>query len=440
MKTLNDTIHANRFDVFRHTLRSIALASAAASGLGVAGLSGCTEAHVSIELDQGPPWTLTCSNGQGAIDITGLPLPEGVDGLFVYSIIYNTHLPAYVAGDLCLDEPLLPHCGQGFALNGEGFDVLVRRSGVVERVSLDEVLSAPITRPQQAALAALGAGYRVWCEGVPDYNLTAGSITRVSGGFEVVASRVDCDGFHEATLLVTEAGGVQVLEERLASALDCNQVAIGRLTDGTAAPARPRTGSDLGRYFAQVAGLEAAAVDAFERMAAELSAMGAPVELVQWARVSADDERRHARDMGALAERFAVTPAAHEAQAFGLRGLFEVALENAVEGCVRETYGAVVGHHQAEHARDPLVRAAMAQVAEDETRHAALSWAVAEWALPQLTDAQRAVIRGAQRVAIDALTRSVSTPDSTALLQDAGLPAPDVAAAMLHGLREQVWA
>ena len=29
MKTLNDTVRANRLDVFRHTLRSIALASAA---------------------------------------------------------------------------------------------------------------------------------------------------------------------------------------------------------------------------------------------------------------------------------------------------------------------------------------------------------------------------------------------------------------------------
>jgi hypothetical protein len=105
--------------------------------------------------------------------------------------------------------------------------------------------------------------------------------------------------------------------------------------------------------------------------------------------------------MGALAERFAVKPAVHEAQQFALRGLFEVALENAVEGCVRETYGAVVGHHQARHAQDPVVRAGMAQVAEDETRHAALSWAVAEWALPQLTDAQRDEIRAAQRAAIE---------------------------------------
>ena len=38
--SLKDTIRANRFDVFRHTLRSIALASAAASGLALGGPAG----------------------------------------------------------------------------------------------------------------------------------------------------------------------------------------------------------------------------------------------------------------------------------------------------------------------------------------------------------------------------------------------------------------
>lgn len=439
MKTLSDTIRANRFDVFRHTLRSIALASAAASGIGLTGLTGCTDAHVSIDLDQGPPWTPMCSSEIFATDLTGLPLPEGVDGLIAYALVYEGYSAQYTAGHFCVDGPERPDCNPGVSFDtDESFSIFVRRNGVVERVGLDEVVSAPITIPQEALLVALGEGYQFWCEGAPEVGLRAGSITPVSGGFEVVASRYDCLGIYETTLLVTEAGDVQVLEEHLAQAINC--AIIGRLTDGTEAPARPAGGSDVGRHFAQVAGLEAAAVDAFERMAAELHALGAPAELVQWARASADDERRHARDMGALAERFAVPPRAHQAQEFAQRGLFEVALENAVEGCVRETYGAVVGHHQAEHAQDPVVRAAMVRVAEDETRHAALSWAVAEWALPQLSEAQRMEIRAAQREAIAALTCSVSIPEADTLLHDAGLPAPHVALAMLQALGEQVWA
>lgn len=437
--TLRDTIRANRFDVFRHTLRSIALASAAASGLGLGGLSGCVEAHISLELDQGPPWAPMCSSEVFATDLTGLPLPEGADGLIAFASDFDGYSTEFVAGDFCVAGVDRPNCAPGVAFDPESsFSIFVRRNGVVERVSLDEVVSAPITMPQQALLVSLGAGYRFFCAGPSGDAVQAGRITRVSGGFEVVANRFDCLGIYETTLFISEAGDVQVEDEGLVAQINC--AIIGRLTDGTAAPARPQTGSDVGRYFAQVAGLEAAAVDAFERMAQELAALGAPHELVQWAHASADDERRHTRDMGALAERFAMAALPYDSREFALRGLFEVALENAVEGCVRETYGAVVGHHQAEHAQDPVVRAAMVRVAEDETRHAALSWAVAEWALPQLSETQRVEIRAAQREAIAALTRSVSIPEADALLSDAGLPTPSVALAMLQGLSQQVWA
>jgi hypothetical protein len=443
MKTLNDTIRANRFDVFRHTLRSIALATAAASGVGLAGLSGCADAHV-LGGDQGTPWAVACSPdaGAGMTDLTGLPLPEGVEGLLVYATRFYGQTPTYVAGDFCLVGPDGTDCTAGIWDAGldpdRSFSIFVRRGDVVERVSLEEVLGGSITTPQAAVLAALAADYHIVCAADPTTGVLPGEVARSGREFEVTGNRFTCEQVFEGTVLVAASGSVRVLDERVVADHSC--VVEGRLTAGSAVPGRPQTGSDVGRYFAQVAGLEAAAVDAFERMAAELSAMGAPAELVEWARVSAEDERRHARDMGALANRFGVLPGAHAPQAFALRGLFEVALENAVEGCVRETYGAVVGHHQAQRAQDPVVRAAMVQVAEDETRHAALSWSVAEWALPQLSEAQRMAIRAAQRGAIDALTRSVSIPEADALVQDAGLPAPRAALVMLQALGQQVWA
>ncbi|MBK8412819.1 MAG: ferritin-like domain-containing protein [Sandaracinaceae bacterium] len=433
MKTLNDTVRANRLDVFRHTLRSIALASAAASGLGVAGWSGCAATSSQSGNQRERAMSVNC----GAIELTGLPLPPGVQGLVAYAWGPSGSFPAYFAGEFCI-EGGHPDCGVGDA----GFDrdeVFVRRAGIIERVSFADVVTLPVTSPAQATLLALTVDYHINCAGDPKVGVSPNGVRHVAGGFEVLGTRwAGCLDLLRGTVFVSEAGEVRILEEHLVEEYACP--VSGRMTQGTAAPARPAGGNDVGRYFVQVAGLEAAAVDAFERMAAELQVLGAPVELVQWARASAEDERRHTRDMGALAERFAVKPAVHEAQQFALRGLFEVALENAVEGCVRETYGAVVGHHQARHAQDPVVRAGMARVAEDETRHAALSWAVAEWSLPQLTDAQRDVIRGAQRAAISALTRSVSIPEAHVLLRDAGLPAPGAALAMLQALGEQVWA
>jgi len=62
-----------------------------------------------------------------------------------------------------------------------------------------------------------------------------------------------------------------------------------------------------------------------------------------------------------------------------LDALVDVALENAVEGCVRETYGALIATRQAEAASDPVVRRAMRKIAADETAHAALSWDVASF-------------------------------------------------------------
>ncbi len=436
MKTLNDTVRANRLDVFRHTLRSIALASAAASGLGVAGWSGCAATSSQSGNQRERAMSVNC----GAIELTGLPLPPGVQGLVAYAWGPSGSFPAYFAGEFCI-EGGHPDCGVGDAGfdRDEGFSVFVRRAGIIERVSFADVVTLPVTSPAQATLLALTVDYHINCAGDPKVGVSPNGVRHVAGGFEVLGTRwAGCLDLLRGTVFVSEAGEVRILEEHLVEEYACP--VSGRMTQGTAVPARPAGGNDVGRYFVQVAGLEAAAVDAFERMAAELQVLGAPVELVQWARASAEDERRHTRDMGALAERFAVKPAVHEAQQFALRGLFEVALENAVEGCVRETYGAVVGHHQARHAQDPVVRAGMARVAEDETRHAALSWAVAEWALPRLTDAQREEIREAQRGAIDALARSVSIPESDALLHDAGLPAPSAALAMLQALGEQVWA
>ena len=58
---------------------------------------------------------------------------------------------------------------------------------------------------------------------------------------------------------------------------------------------------------------------------------------------------------------------------WGVRG------ENAREGCVRETFGALIAMHQAERAGDPIIRRAMRRIAEEETRHAELAWEVASW-------------------------------------------------------------
>ena len=59
--------------------------------------------------------------------------------------------------------------------------------------------------------------------------------------------------------------------------------------------------------------------------------------------------------------------------------LFDLAVENMREGCVQETYGALLASYQALCTRDPEVRETMRSVAADETAHAELSWDLAAW-------------------------------------------------------------
>ena len=134
---------------------------------------------------------------------------------------------------------------------------------------------------------------------------------------------------------------------------------------------------------------------AFERLAAELTVHSAPADLVNAARRAAEDERRHAQSMQAPARRFGVEPTWPEASQLPARTLLDMACENAAEGCVRETYGAVLGLMSASRAADPEVRATMGSIAEDECQHGDLSWRVASWTATQLDDTGRKAVRSA---------------------------------------------
>jgi len=139
--------------------------------------------------------------------------------------------------------------------------------------------------------------------------------------------------------------------------------------------ARPNRGAWLGR----AAALEASAIEAFDIFAGDLAQLGAPARLVRDARRAARDERRHARATAGLAARFGGRverlPRAHQRP----RDVHDIAIENAIEGCVRETFGAAIAAWQAARATDPIVRRAMRSIARDEARHADLGWRVDAW-------------------------------------------------------------
>jgi hypothetical protein len=120
------------------------------------------------------------------------------------------------------------------------------------------------------------------------------------------------------------------------------------------------------------------------------------------------------------------------------RSLEAIAAENAIEGCVRETYGAIVALWQARHAHDPVVAAAMEPIAADETRHAELAWEVASWAEPRLSRAARRRVEAAREQALVELTNEAARPVHPLLVALAGLPAVEEATGLMTGLSAEV--
>ena len=181
----------------------------------------------------------------------------------------------------------------------------------------------------------------------------------------------------------------------------------GRLTEGYGAP-------EGAERLTNMAYLEAVSVHAFERLERELGAHGAPPSLLREAQRARRDEVRHTAMTARLARERGGSPRLPEAPApFRARTLLEMAIENAVEGCVRETYGAVQGLVEAQISRDRGIRRAMKSIAADECRHAELAWAVHAWAMPRLSESGRLQVERAMK---DAITEIAARDPRTASL------------------------
>lgn len=205
---------------------------------------------------------------------------------------------------------------------------------------------------------------------------------------------------------------------------------------------RRPTGADLrpvASFLARMAYLEAASVPAFERLARELAAHRAPARLQRAALRAMRDEQRHARVAAALAARVGAETPRPRVASKPVRSLEAIARENAVEGCVRETFGAAIALAQSSTATDPRVRAAMRSIGADELRHADLAWDVARWLDSRLdSGACNRVARARRRAARD-LVRDASRPVHPELVTHLGLPEAWRAQGIAIELAETLW-
>ncbi len=236
------------------------------------------------------------------------------------------------------------------------------------------------------------------------------------------------------------SGGCNVFDNASGGHVTCNYgpCATGRRPDGLRYEGVEGP-DEVARFLSQMAYLEAASVIAFERLARELQAHGAPRRLVTAARRSALDEVRHARVTKRLAERARATVPTCTVEPVLMRSLEEMAVENVVEGCVRETFGAALALFQAKCAKDAEIRRTFGRIARDESRHAQLSWAAARWLSPKLDAEARYRVREAREQAIATLMRDAAHEPDASLTERLGVPSASQARAVLADLNANLW-
>ncbi|APR83599.1 putative lipoprotein [Minicystis rosea] len=239
-----------------------------------------------------------------------------------------------------------------------------------------------------------------------------------AGDFLTDACERMCNGADDCVHTTIETSGGVIPAIECTHRVDCG---AGRRPVGLLAPSRPR-GSATAVWLAQMAHLEAASVDAFRMLRRDLASHRAPRRLLQAASRAARDERRHARRMTALARRRGAHVEAPRAEPSTPPTLEALAMHNAVEGCVREAYGAVVARFQASAAADRDIAIALARIAAEEARHASLAFQIDAWARSRLSPAARARVDRARTEAAQALLVEVACPVPEALVRHAGHP------------------
>jgi hypothetical protein len=134
---------------------------------------------------------------------------------------------------------------------------------------------------------------------------------------------------------------------------------------------------------------EHASVPAFSRISWQLTAVGAPANLVELANRSAIQEIDHARRCFALAAGYGGRSHSVEPMPELLKGgldthgnpMIAMAVESLQDGCLLEDYNADVAKECFEICQDVAVKDVLKRITREERQHADFSWRMLEWLL-----------------------------------------------------------
>src|SRR5690606_33235707 len=184
----------------------------------------------------------------------------------------------------------------------------------------------------------------------------------------------------------------------------------------------PAARQALADHFTRIALMEHASIAAFARFSLELLALGAPADLVEASNAAMVDETRHARLGFSLASHYAGVPVGPGALdldgALDGRTTEDFLRTLVLEGCIGETRAALEASHALSTCKDPIVAEILAEIAEDEARHAELAWRTLQWLLAE-RPALRKVVEQTLQDALAAVAQAPSVAHGD--LPNAGL-------------------
>ena len=180
----------------------------------------------------------------------------------------------------------------------------------------------------------------------------------------------------------------------------------GRVHGSIPKTKRNPSNSVLGNYFARVSNAEASSIAAFLQLRKELKFHNAPQGLLDRCFLAAKQEVDHARVMIKLAELHQGKLAPFIFGKFEPRTLLELTLDNAVEGCIFETFSALKLLQQAKKSDHPVLTQTLKQIALDEISHAELAWDIHKYLMTKLSKEERQIVRTAQKNAVSTLVHN----------------------------------
>ena len=184
----------------------------------------------------------------------------------------------------------------------------------------------------------------------------------------------------------------------------------------------------LGRIWIETGLGEHASVAAFARFVLHLLSLGTPPDLLLDAIQAMEDEVHHARLCFGIARQF--TGESAGPGRMDISGVLDqgddassILRAAILEGCFEETVSAAYAQVALERVKEPSIRAVLARIADDESKHADLAWRFVNWTLQTFPELKPT----AQECFTLALTKPLVTEkeDDWALLEAYGQLLPD---------------